>query len=249
MPAGSRQIILLCSALGLCPVAALLIGTDPAGPLARGAALAEAERDAGLYVEPTAHAWAASRPAMLALAAIVYLVAHVAVPGWALIWTWWLRRDAFPVVRDVFLVTQALTVALYLLVPTAPPRLVDPAAFGGMLAGVWGGAAGGSAQLVQSPYAAMPSGHVAFALVAGATFAALGDRRWLRLFGWLYPPLMVAVTIVTGHHLWLDAAAAVLVVGTASAIVGLVRAAPGARRPAARFALRTAGRGRTCSPS
>ena len=32
MPAGSRQIILLCAALGLCPIAALLIGSDPAGP-------------------------------------------------------------------------------------------------------------------------------------------------------------------------------------------------------------------------
>ena len=126
MPAGFRQVILLCAALGLCPVAALLIGGDPAGPLARGAALADAERDAGLYVEPAAHAWVASRPALLTVAAIAYVVAHVAVPGWALIWTWWLRRDAFPLVRDVFLVTQALTVALYVLVPTAPPRLVDP---------------------------------------------------------------------------------------------------------------------------
>ena len=223
MPAGFRQVILLCAALGLCPVAALLIGGDPAGPLARGAALADAERDAGLYVEPAAHAWVASRPALLTVAAIAYVVAHVAVPGWALIWTWWLRRDAFPVVRDVFLVTQALTVALYVLVPTAPPRLVDPAAFEDSLAGVWGGAAAGSAQLVQSPYAAMPSGHVAFALVAGATFAAVGDRRWLRVFGFLYPPLMVAITIATGHHLWLDAAGAAAVVGAAAAIVGLAR--------------------------
>jgi membrane-associated phospholipid phosphatase len=82
-----------------------------------------------------------------------------------------------------------------------------------------------SAHLLQSPFAAMPSGHVAFALIAGGTFTVLGDRRWLRGFGRAYPPLVVTVTIVTGHHLWLDAVGAVLVVATASAVVVSLRRA------------------------
>ena len=186
MPAGARQTVVLLAALGLCPLAALLIGDDPAGPLARGAALAGAERDLGLHVEPAVHAWALRYPALITAAGVFYIVAHIGVAGWALIWTWWLRRDAFPVVRDVFLATQVLTVALYALVPTAPPRLVEPGAFEDTLAVVWGGAAADSAHLLQSPYAAMPSGHVAFALVAGGTFAcargpplAAGLRRAL----------------------------------------------------------------------
>ena len=62
-------------------------------------------------------------------------------------------------------------------------------------------------------------GHVAFALIAGVTFACVGDQAWLRVFGFVYPPLVVAVTIVTGHHLWLDAAGALVVVAAGFGIV------------------------------
>jgi hypothetical protein len=65
----------------------------------------------------------------------------------------------------------------------------------------------------------MPSGHVAFALVAGATFARLGDQAWLRAFGWAYPGFVVAITMLTGHHLLLDAVGAVAVVAAVGAAV------------------------------
>ena len=57
--------------------------------------------------------------------------------------------------------------------------------------------------------AAVPSGHVAFALIAGGVFARMGDMAWLRAFGWVYAPFVVAVTVVTANHLLLDAVAAV----------------------------------------
>jgi len=158
------------------------------------------------------------------LAGLFYIFAHIAVAAWALIWTWWLRRDRFALVRDVFLVTQLLTVAFYVALPTAPPRLVPGAGVSDTLAGLWGREVADSAHLLQSPYAAMPSGHVAFALVAGATFAAIGDRRWLRAFGWAHPPAMAAVTMITGHHLRLDAAGAVAVVTAAGGLVLATRA-------------------------
>jgi hypothetical protein len=150
------------------------------------------------------------------------------------VWTWCLRRDAFARVRDTWLIAQALCVVGYVALPTAPPRLVA----GGM-------PEGGLVSWFQSPYAAMPSGHVAFALVAGATFARLGDRRWLRAFGWFHPPLIVLVTIATGHHLWLDAAGAVLVAGAAALAaaglhalrVGAGAAPSGVRSPQRRAAL------------
>ncbi|HWT25302.1 MAG TPA: phosphatase PAP2 family protein, partial [Solirubrobacteraceae bacterium] len=166
----------------------------------------------GIHVEPALHAWALERPRLMQAAGSFYVFAHVPVAAWALVWTWCLRRDAFPLVRDLFLLTQAITVGLYVLAPTAPPRLVPGAGFEDTLTGLWGRELADSAHVLQSPFAAMPSGHVAFALVAGGTFAALGDRRWLRAFGRLYPPLVVLVTVLTGNHLWVDAAGAVAVV-------------------------------------
>ena len=218
LPPGAVQALLLLGALALCPVAALLIGDDAAAPVARGRALIRAELALGIHVEPAVHAWALSHPALLALANVFYVFAHVAVAGWALVWTWFLRRDRFTLVRDAFLWTQLLLVALYAGIPTAPPRLVPGAGFTDTLGDLWGKELADSAHVLQSPFAAMPSGHVAFALVAGATFARLGDMAWLRAFGRLYPPLVVAVTVLTGHHLLLDAAGAAVVVACAGAL-------------------------------
>jgi hypothetical protein len=228
MASGLRQVLLLSSALALCPVGALLIGEEPATPVRRGMMLADLERAAGLHFEPAVHGWVLRQRALMDVASLVYVFAHIAVAAWALVWTWWLRRDRFALVRDVFLVTQLLTVVAYVVVPTAPPRLLPHAGFEDTLTGLWGREVADSAHLLQSPFAAMPSGHVAFALIAGGTFAVLGDRMWLRAFGWVYPLLVVTVTIVTGHHLWLDAVGALLVVAIASAVVvGLRHGASG----------------------
>jgi hypothetical protein len=211
-----RSTLLLLAALALCPVAALLIGDDPAGAVQRGRWLQGAEAWLGIDVERAVHTWGLGLPWLMDAAGVLYVVAHVGVAGWALVWTWFLRRDRFALVRDTFLWTQLLLVVTYVVVPTAPPRLVPGSGFTDTLSGLWGHEAADSAHLLQSQWAAVPSGHVAFALVAGATFARLGDQRWLRAFGWLYPPLIVAVTVVTGNHLLLDAVAAVLVVAVAS---------------------------------
>lgn len=219
MSGGRRDLLLIAGALALCPVAAALVGPDPDGAVERARALMDAEEALGLHVEPAVHAWGLGRPALMTAAGLFYLFAHIGVLGWALVWTWCLRRDAFARVRDVFLATQVLLFSAYVLLPTAPPRLVPGSGFRDTLAGLWGHEMAGSAHLIQSEYAAMPSGHVAFALVAGGVFARLGDQPWLRAFGWLYPPLVVAVTVITGHHLWLDAAGAAAVVGVAVLVV------------------------------
>jgi hypothetical protein len=217
VPPRVRDVVLVLAALALCPPAALLIGDDPTAPLARARAIADAEAAAGLHVEPALHAWVASHGALDLAARGFYLAAHVPVTAWALIWTACLRPAVYPRVRDVLVATQVLIVVLWVLVPTAPPWLVADA----------GGVPDGLVHAVQSPFAAIPSGHVAFALIAGVTFARHGDRRWLRGFGRLYPPLAVLVTVVTGNHLLADAAAAALVVGGAWALTGGVRV----RRP------------------
>ena len=209
---GVREAALLLAALALCPLASLAIGTDAARPVARAEAVAAFERSLGLFFEPAVHGWTADHGWLLTLTGVFYVWAHVPVAGWALIWTWYLRRDAYPVVRNAFIAAQVALIAIYVAVPVAPPRLLAGQGFSDTLTGLWGNELADSAHLLQSPFAAMPSGHVAFALLAGGTFALLGDMRWLRIFGWLYPPLVVAVTIATANHFWLDAAGAVALV-------------------------------------
>ena len=243
---------MLLAALALCPVAALAIGDDATAPLARAQAVADFERSLGIYVEPAVHGWAAGVDWLLTVAGVFYVWAHVPVAGWALVWTWYLRRDMFATVRDAFLWTQVLTVALYVLIPTAPPRLLAGEGFTDTLTGLWGREFADSTHLLQSPFAAMPSGHVAFALLAGGTFAILGDQRWLRVFGWVYPPVVVLVTVATANHFLLDAAGAVAVV-LASVKMATVRPWLTWKRtspaPSGRSSVRWAMRSRRATPS
>jgi membrane-associated phospholipid phosphatase len=201
-----RAALPLLAALALCPLAALAIGDAPGPPLRRGEAIMALERSLGIAVEPAIHDWIRRDGTAMALAGIFYVIAHIGVAGWALVWTWCLRRDAFVRVRAAFLGAQLALVACYVAFPTAPPRLLPGGTFDDTLSSLWGREAADSAHAVQSAYASMPSGHVAFALVAGLTFARYGDRRWLRAFGVLYPPLVAAVVVATANHYVLDVA-------------------------------------------
>jgi membrane-associated phospholipid phosphatase len=126
----------------------------------------------------------------------------------ALVWVWLERRWAFGVVRDTFVIGQVLTVAGNVVFATAPPwMLTDPA--GHPID------AGAVAYVLQSRYAAMPSGHVMFAAIAAGTVFALVRSRLVRAVAVGYPVLVGLVILATGNHLWLDGVAGVLVAALA----------------------------------
>jgi hypothetical protein len=76
---------------------------------------------------------------------------------------------------------------------------------------------------LQSPYAAMPSGHVAFAVVVAGLLST--QVRALRVVAWLYPLLVTTVVIATANHLWLDAAAGAAAAAGAFALIAATRVA------------------------
>jgi hypothetical protein len=136
----------------------------------------------------------------------LYVWGHLPATVGALVWTRLEHPRAFGLARDAFLCTQLVVVGGYLLVPTAPPRMLT----GGERA------SGGLVDLIQSPYAALPSGHVAFAVVVAGIVCSLASWRWVRVVVALYPLLVAAVVLATAHHFWVDAVA-----GAAAAAAGL----------------------------
>jgi hypothetical protein len=158
------------------------------------------------------HGWAADRSWLLAVMNLLYLSMHVPATIGALVWCRLERPHGFGLARDSFLLTQAIVVAGYLIAPTAPPSMLD--GFGALSAPRYGGL-GGLAHTVQSPFAAMPSGHVAFAVVAAAVVAVHARPLWIRLAAVIYPLLVTFIVIGTANHLWLDAVA-----GAAAAAAG-----------------------------
>jgi hypothetical protein len=82
-----------------------------------------------------------------------------------------------------------------------------------------------------NPYAAVPSMHVAFALMIGWTLARLARSRPARVAWLLYPFLMVFVIVVTANHFIADALLGALTAGvSAYGAMWLARARPAAWR-------------------
>lgn len=212
----------MVAAFGLCPLVALATRDRGAEAIARGRAVAGAEQSLGAFPEPVVHGWAAGHPSLLAAAGIAYLVLHVPVLIGTLAWAYLLHPAAFPRLRTAFLTAQTLTVAGWLLIPTAPPRLIGAHGFSDTLSALWGRSAASDATWLQSPFAAMPSGHVVFALLAGGAVVLLARSAVARAAGALYPVGMTAITLVTANHFWIDAAGAASVVAVAALVAVLV---------------------------
>jgi membrane-associated phospholipid phosphatase len=76
-----------------------------------------------------------------------------------------------------------------------------------------------------NPFAAMPSMHIAYATIIGVALVRHGGRRRLRAAGVLYPPFVVFVTVATGNHFLLDAAAGAVVAGISTGTASWLRPA------------------------
>jgi hypothetical protein len=211
----------------------MLAPRDPSGPIARADEVVRIEQRLGVFVEPGIHGWASGHGALLTAACVFYVWAHLPLAIGPLVWAWLERPTAFAAARDTFVLAQVLTVAAYLLVPTAPPRLVPQLGLHDTLTAFWGAGAAGASHVVQSPYAALPSGHVVFALVAAGTVVSLARPAVVRVLAALYPALVVGVTVVTANHFLLDAVAATFVAAVSAAVVleALPRVARSTRDP------------------
>ena len=171
--------------------------------------LISVERRLGVFFEPTVHAWFSARPPLMRTLKFTYVAAHQPVALGVLSWARHAHPQAFPLARDTFAATQALATLGSVIAPTAPPRMIPGLGYDDA-------PRPGDRRLgrsIQSPYAAMPSAHTAFSVVAAGTIWALARSRPVRAAALLYPPAVVAEIIATGDHLWLDALGGLAVAG------------------------------------
>jgi hypothetical protein len=176
------------------------------------------ERSLHIFVEgPVQHA-AVAVPGLIGTLGFAYLTLHLSVTGGLLLWLHRRRPTAYPLVRTTLLLASALAVVGYVVFPTAPPRLSDI----GILDAVSSKHVDLNTGIVSSlynPYAAVPSMHVGYALIVGASIARHAPHLITRLAGLAYPPLALLVIVATGNHFFVDAAA-----GAAVAVVALLAA-------------------------
>jgi len=116
------------------------------------------------------------------------------------------RDDGYHRFRRMCLLAHVGAQPVFLLFPTAPPRVLD--GFVDTLLDVSGLDLEHPFLLrFYNPVAAMPSLHVAFAVVTGAEIATRSDSLVVRTVARSYAPLVAAVVAGTGNHFVLDAVA------------------------------------------
>ncbi|WP_328320944.1 phosphatase PAP2 family protein [Streptomyces sp. NBC_00388] len=163
-----------------------------------------------------------------------YAAVHFPAIVLFLAWLYWRRPRHYVWVRRVLTALTGAALALHLLVPLAPPRMLAEAHLVDT-GQVYGPSVYGSAPATDSvanQYAAMPSLHFGWALmIAIGLIAATRSRaRWL----WLLHPLVTLLVIVgTANHYWLDSLVATALLALALALIRLPREAAGTRRPPA----------------
>jgi hypothetical protein len=155
----------------------------------------------------------------------------VAIANWIYIWLFWpllavvlvwlfqSHRDRYPLYRDAILISGALGLIVFLLFPVAPPRLLADAGYVDTV--------GGRSLVYRlllphslaNLYAAMPSLHAGWVLVAGVAVARHASAAGWRLFAVALPILMALSIVGTANHYLLDG-----VVGWTFAVMGLVLA-------------------------
>ena len=217
------QLLILCGAwLAYRYVRGLIHGeTATATAMANGRAIADLEQSMGLMIEPAASDWTHEHPAIGNAAAIFYVNFHFLGTFTALVFLYLRRTSCFFFVRNMFVLAMTMGLVGYVLFPTAPPRLLPELALHDPVQQLTGvnvdGQGGGS---FFNPYAAVPSMHVAFALMLGWSMARAARTRGAQLLWGLYPLLMTTVVVITANHWWIDA-----VLGAAVAVVAAAGAA------------------------
>jgi hypothetical protein len=192
--------------------------------IANAERIVRVERALGIDSEPAVAAFGAEHDVLSAIGNVLYVALHVPVLAGALLWVYARHPAHYPWLRTIFVVTLALTVLGYTLLPTAPPRFLPD--YADVAADLYGRPDDEGAV---NTLAAFPSGHVAFALVAALGPLAILRSTAARAAWAAYPVFVCVLVVLTAHHFWLDAAAGLAVVGVAVLVAG--RLSPRAPRP------------------
>jgi hypothetical protein len=185
------------------------------------------ERTLGLFVEPSIQAWVSGSGVVIDAASWIYLNAQTSITLGALFFIYMWRNPSFYFVRNMMMVAMAIALVGYIVYPTAPPRFFPEWGFFDSVQDFAGVSDESSVNELFNPYAAVPSMHVAFALMIGWSLARLVSNRVLRAFWWAYPVLVTFVIVATANHFVMDAILGALTAGlSALAAREMARARP-----------------------
>lgn len=171
----------------------------------------DAERSAGVFVEPAVQDAALGSDMLTNLANAIYIAYWpliIVTLGWLLIW----RPGEYQLYRNALVASGLFALALFAVFPLAPPRFVPHHGFADTIALHSDGYREFNASALVNEYAAMPSLHFGWVLLAAIAVVRLSERRAVRVIAAGAPVAMLWAIVATGNHYLVDALAGGVVV-------------------------------------
>ena len=202
-----RQLLLFASAYYAYRIVRGMVDGKASVAFENARDIISAERSLNLFFEQDFQEWALSNARWIVDGANwMYVNSHFVVTVGFLIWLYLARNEAYYFVRNMFMVAMGIALVGYVVYPTAPPRFMPEWGFQDTVTDWVGLQAAHNANALYNPFAAVPSMHVAFALMLGFAGARLVQARVLRSVFYGYPLWVTFATVVTANHFWMDAA-------------------------------------------
>jgi hypothetical protein len=216
--AAVRELVLVAALYVAYDGTRLLAGHQLGAAIARAGEIVRFEDDWDLDWEHSFNRLLVDHGWMGVAADYWYSSAHYVVTVAVLVWLYRRSRDVYLPARRALAVTTILGLALYFLLPTAPPRMLG--GYVDVLSlhagdGWWGSDASAPKGLggLTNELAAFPSLHAGWSLwVALAVWSATYDVR-VRALAWAYAAITALVVIGTANHWVVDVLVGWLVAG------------------------------------
>lgn len=205
---GLRELGVI-AVLYLAYAASRVFADDSLAPArARAARILDLEGTVRLDFERDVVGWFVDHDVAGLLVAYYYASAHYLLTAAVLVWLFRRRTELYPHARRALVGGTLLALFAYLLMPTAPPRLMAYADLMALHAesGWWGEAASAPQGLgwMTNQLAAFPSMHAGWSLWVALVVAAATTNRMLRAAGWAHAGVTAVVVVGTGNHWLLD---------------------------------------------
>jgi hypothetical protein len=187
---------------------------------ANGHYIVQLERDIGIFWELALHAWVLPHDLLVDLFNLIYFYGLFPLLLPTAIWLFFRRPHVYQLARNAFLSSGAIAVCFYLLLPTAPPRLLEIGFIDTLTLSSFTPTYSSMPGVNQ--FAALPSMHVGWNfLTAIALYLALSGTRWRPLV-LILPVAMFTATVVTGNHYFIDGLLGLVVASTGLGIAVLI---------------------------
>ena len=224
-----RQLLLFAGAYYAYRIVRASVDGEASVAFENARDIISAERSLNLFFEQDFQEWALTDARwMVEGANWMYVNSHFVLTVGFLIWLYLARNHAYYFVRNMFMVAMGLALVGYVVYPTAPPRFMPEWGFQDTVTEWVGLQAANNVNALYNPFAAVPSMHVAFALMISIPAVKLVRWRVLKVAWATYPLVVTMSVMVTANHFWLDAFFGALVAAASAwaASAGLARARP-----------------------